>query len=363
MINLTLFERETKLQGFQQQIGDISENSAVRHLIHKFGLKDEDSLKTKEAAENKIKESKEIYPDKEDGEDRDAHGEHIADAVTNHLSNLYPGHKVKKIHLSNKANFSEITNGLHNDDKNTNPSDAVVEMEHPETKEKVFHGISMKSTEKKGGSIGFKNPTPRHMDKEFFEPHGVQTISSMHQDALKKLKEEHPEFAKAKNKAQKKAYMEQNPEFAKKAGERGVETYRNIAAHISNHLTNNILNRNGQHNQEGHDQLKHFIKNRWFNTASSMPYTKITASGSAKKGYGEAKVEDVHDSHVVRLLNHPKSKMRVRNSGVNVHYDIHDPDTNQWHGLAAEQVKASSHFAYTGPRHNIHPPRKNIEQD
>lgn len=356
-------------QGKQQTIGDISENSAARYLLERHGLHKKHKDKHKEFSD-KVKSAKVIHDDPEDSDLRERHGERMGEAIAEHLKTSHPDYDVHDVHDSSKGNFSEITGGEHHDTKHTNPSDLVVELRHKKTGERKFFGASLKST-KGSGDIGFKNPTPKKLDSEL-EKAGYAGLdrNGQHKAALDELFRRHPQLRKIPNKAPKsdpvrenrKATIANNPEIKKDAEEIADENHRSVAKSTHDFLNNNVLNVNDKHNQHGHDVLKkHFLKNV-LNTKSSMPYAKFTANGTGDKA--SAKMEDVAGSHVVGLLKHPKSKMRVRHSdGHNVHYDVQDPDTGHWHGVASEQVKHSSAFGYSSPRHNIHPPQRNIPQD
>lgn len=360
---------EVGQQGKQQTIGDISENSAARYLMNRHGLSEKNPEKAKQFSD-KIESARISHDDEEDSELREHHGNKIGEAISEHIQSSHPDYDISDIHNSNKGNFSEITGGLHNDTAQTNPSDLVIELRHKKTGERKFFGASLKSTKTKG-DIGFKNPTPKKLDS-FLEKNGYSGLdrNSMHKSSLEEFLSLHPHLKSLPNKppksnperANRKAEIASNPEIQSNAKRIADRNHAAVAKRTYEFLHNNVLHVNGEHNQHGHDVLKkHFLQNV-LNTKSSMPYAKFTAMGNKEKG--SVKAEDVAGSNVVRLLQHPKSKMRVRHSGShNVHYDIQDPDSGQWHGVASEQVKHSSAFGYSSPRHNIHPPQANIPQD
>lgn len=366
MNNLIL---EKGQQGKQQTIGDISENAAGKYLMQRHGLGETQPEALKKFSD-KLESSKVAHDDPEDSALREHHGQKMGEAISEHIKNSFPGYNVTGVHNSNKGNFSEITGGVHKDTAHTNPSDLVVELHHPKTGEKKFFGASLKST-KTSGDIGFKNPTPKTLDNHLAKS-GYPGLdrNSMHKSALEKLLSLHPKLRNLPNKAPKsnpdkpnrKETIASDSDVQRDAKQIADENHKNVAKTTADFLTNNVLSKDGNHNQHGHDVLKKHFINNVLNTKSSMPYAKFTAMGNMKSG--SVKSEDVADSHVVGLLHHPKSKMRVRHSGGhNVHYDVQDPDTGKWHGVASEQVKHSSAFGYSSPRHNIHPPQSNIPQD
>jgi hypothetical protein len=339
----------------QMKIGHISENSAIVNLIHLHNLHDshKDLLKS---AQEQLDHHKNTHLSSDDAEDRDEHGRMIAHAISNHISSAYPGFNLKEIHHANYKSTAEITNGLHNDSRVDNPSDIIVKLQHPETGEEVYHGYSLKSTRKKGGHIGFKNPTPKTMDV-----HLGTNRESLHKQALEELFSNYPYLRKLPNKAKddgpsRKTEINNNSPIKDDVKRISQHHFSKIAKHTVDHLNQMLTT------DEGHDRLKQHLKKYYMNSTSSMPYAKVTASGTKKSGMA-VELEDTQNSNVTRLLNHPKSKMRVRHSGNYIKYDIHDPDTNTWHGVANEQVKTSSGFGYSSPRHNIHPPDLQVPQN
>lgn len=352
---MNLIEKEA-LKGSQMGIGHISELSAVRHLIKNNNLTDSHHKELLDVSERNLAGHKQSHISADDADDRDQHGKIMADAIQRHIESAYPGHKISEIHHTNYGSISDVTNGKHNDSRQDNPSDIVIGMKHPKTGETVYHGFSLKSTQKKGGKIGFKNPTPKTMDKEF-----GTSREELHKNAMDEFLNANPHLKKLPNKSSsgnsRKAEINNNDYIKDDVKQISKKHFDNIAKHTTEYLNNNVLT-----NQEGHDKLKHFLKKEYMNTTSSMPYSKITASGTAKSGYHD-EIEDTQNNNVTRLLNHPKSKMRVRNMGSYIKYHIQDPDTKQWHGIANEQVKTSSGFGYSAPRHNIHPPSVSVEQD
>lgn len=347
MENLIL---EDNLKGSQMGIGHISEHSAVSHLIRSNDIEGTHSdLLNK--TENALDKHKSEHSSAEDAKDRDYHGKLMATAINQHIKDTYPGYKVSEVHHTNYGSISDVTKGKHNDSRQENPSDIVVGLKHPTTGETIYHGYSLKSTQKKGGKIGFKNPTPKTMDKYF-----GTSRHEMHQNAMNELLERHPHLKsmpnKSKTKRSRKDEIAENPDIKKSVEEISKKHFHAIAKHTAEHLNNHL-----ESDPNGHKNLKEFLKKHYMNTTSGMPYAKVTASGTKGKGY-DTHLEDVQNSKVTRLLNHPDSKMRVNHSGGIVKYEIHDPETNQWHGVANEQVKTSSGFGYSSGRHNIHPPHR-----
>lgn len=349
-----LIEKEN-LKGSQMGIGHISEHSAVSRLIRHYKLSDDHHQNLLRTTEENLKHHKANHSSQDDAEDRDEHGNHITKAIIEHIHSFYPGHSVSEVHHTNYGSISDVTNGKHKDSRQDNPSDIVVGMKHPKTGETVYHGYSLKSTQKKGGHIGFKNPTPKTMDRELGTRRG-----EMHKEAMEEFFEAHPHLRsmpnKSKTKRSRKDEIVENDAVRESAKNISKKHFHAIAEHTSKHLGEMLKV------PEGHDRLKHFLKRHYMNSTSSMPYSKVTGSGTKKTGYA-AQIEDTQNNHVSRLLSDPHSKMRVKHSGSIIKYEIHDPITKKWHGVANEQVKTSSGFGYSSGRHNIHPPSVNIEND
>lgn len=352
------FKQFLLTEGTQKFAGDVSETIAAASLIHNHIAekykKSEENQNTLEKAHNTfVAAIDKMKP--EDAKNRIQHGHEMAKEIHSHLKSLYPEHDISEVHISNKdGDIAKATKGKYKDSDKVNPSDLTIGLQHKKTKETIYHGISLKSTE--GTSdIGFKNPSPKHMDDAL----GTNTVK-MHHEAQKELEDRHPELKGLPGKStsgekDKKSVIAASEDIQKSAKEIKDKHYAKIRDHIVD-----TLNKHLSKGQEGHNKVKKFLADNYLNSeANTMKYSKVTAMG--KGDNVKTKSEVPSESRVAALLKHPKSKLHVSAGGGNsyIHYHATDPDSGEKVHLFSEQVKTSSGFGYSSARHNIQPPGKN----
>ena len=379
-------------QGTQAFVGAVSETIAAGALIHhhlhpkhaKSDLNQDTMKKVKasyEAAAGKL--------DPEDLENRRQHGHEQAKRIKSHMDEMYPDHEMSEVHHTNiDGAIERATKGKHKDSGLVNPSDLTVGLKHKKTGETIYHGISLKSTKGKG-DIGFKNPSPKHMDENL----GTDTIGhwkEAHDVLNKHINKLHPGFSTLTNDHKKevirklsgnrintdksKAVMNkaEHVKFHEDYNKIKDKTHAKIRDHIVDSLTKTINS-----SPEGHEKVKKFLLNNYLNAskdenkegeAPPMPYSKVTTNGTAKSGV-TSKVELPHESKVANILRDPEARLEVSRAPTGnkyIHYHAHVPqkDANgaitghkRVH-LFSEQVKTSSAFGNSSPRHNIQPPGK-----
>ena len=355
--------KRPSLKGLQQYIGDVSENSAVRNLISMHGLNDTHHTNLEKKSREVQHRASSMLPANV-AEDRIEHGRIMAHAITEHLKTLYPDHEISQVHLTNKAgDISRATGGLHKDSDKENPSDITVGLTNPTTGETIYHGISLKSTETKG-DIGFKNPTPRTMDK-----HLGTNSEKLWKQGLEELNNKLPVLqglpGKSKSGELDRKQVVNDEDNKDLVSQIKKKTHRTVRDAMVNRINDILTKPDGSDSDEGHNKVKQFYAQHYMNTetTNTMPYSKVTAFGTKEKGIS-SKTEVPRESFINSLMKHPDSRIRVRpagNDGVQVH--IHDPETGSWHHAFTEQVKSSSGFGYSSPRHNIQPPGKSKLED
>jgi len=356
-------------EGVQTFIGHASEGAAALSLLDRHvdpkHHGSEANMATRSKANAMIEKARAaLSPD--EFATRISHGHAMADEMHKHMQELYPEHEIHEVHITNKdGDIKKATRGKHNDSDKINPSDVTVGLIRKKNKSKaiseaagssdddvIHHGFSLKSTQG-SGDIGFKNPSPTHMDREL----GTNVIS-MFKGAQEELETHHPELKglpdKSNSKLSKADIIKGSPEVKKTAKMVADKHYAKIRDHVVETLNGHLKS------EEGHERVKAFLRNNYLNADSnSMPYSKVTAMGTAKKGV-KAKTEIVSESRTAALLKDPRTRIHVSKGGGNsyIHYHATDPDTGEKVHLFSEQVKTSSGFGYSSPRHNIQPPGK-----
>jgi hypothetical protein len=398
MITLEKFkilnEEKVSGQGTQQSVGAVTETIAAAALIHHhIDKKHFNRPENKETVES----ARKTYLgaagrlSKEDLENRKNHGFEQAKKIRSHLEELYPDHEMVEVHhTATQGGIEKATKGKHKDSNLVNPSDVTVGLQHKKTGEMVYHGVSLKSTQKKTGDIGFKNPTPRHMDEAL----GSNTMGlwkKAHDDLHKHVDKLHPGFSTKTNEEKKEilrklsgnrinkdkgASESKNPkhiQFAQDYENIKSKTHARIRNHIVDHLQGMI-----DSGEQGHQKVKKFLLNNYLNANNEegenhsetppMPYSKVTTNGTAKTGI-TSKVEVPHSSKVAHILRDPETKLQVSRAPTGdkyIHYHAHIPQKDakgkvtghkRIH-LFSEQIKTSSAFGNSSPRHNIQPPGK-----
>ena len=391
-----LIEAEKKVsgQGTQQAVGAVTETIAAAALIHrhidKKHFKKPENQETIQTA-RKTYETAAPRLSLEDLENRKTHGFEQAKRIKSHLGELYPDHEIEEAHhTATQGGIERATKGKHKDSNLVNPSDVTVGLRHKKTGEMIYHGLSLKSTQKAKGDIGFKNPSPRHMDAAL----GTQTTKlweKAHKDLHDYVHQHDKRFGSMTNNERKEALRklsgnrvnrnkEQNisnnkkhQEFAENYEKIKSKTHARIRNHIVDHLQGMINS-----GAKGHQQVKHFLLHNYLNAGEKdgegesdtppMPYSKVTTNGTAKTGV-TSKVEVPHQSKVAGILRDPETRLEVSRAPTGdkyIHYHAHVPQKNakgkiighrRVH-LFSEQVKTSSAFGNSSPRHNIQPPGK-----
>lgn len=391
-----LIEAEKKVsgQGTQQAVGAVTETIAAAALIHrhidKKHFKKPENQETIQTA-RKTYETAAPRLSLEDLENRKTHGFEQAKKIKSHLGELYPDHEIEEAHhTATQGGIERATKGKHKDSNLVNPSDVTVGLRHKKTGEMLYHGLSLKSTQKAKGDIGFKNPSPRHMDAAL----GTQTTKlweKAHKDLHDYVHQHDKRFGSMTNNERKEALRklsgnrinrnkEQNisnnkkhQEFAENYEKIKSKTHARIRNHIVDHLQGMINS-----GAKGHQQVKHFLLHNYLNAGEKdgegesdtppMPYSKVTTNGTAKTGV-TSKVEVPHQSKVAGILRDPETRLEVSRAPTGdkyIHYHAHVPQKNakgkiighrRVH-LFSEQVKTSSAFGNSSPRHNIQPPGK-----
>lgn len=391
-----LIEAKEKIsgQGTQQSVGAVTETIAAAALIHKHIDKKHFNLPENQET---LKRAKNVYDtasprlDAEDLENRKNHGFAQAERIKSHVAELYPNHEIVEVHHTNVDGAIErATKGKHKDSGLTNPSDVTLGLREKKTGKMIYHGVSLKSTQKKEGDIGFKNPSPRHMDTAL----GTQTTKlweKAHKDLHDFVHQHDNRFGAMTNAEKKEALrrlsgnrinrdknqpISNNPkhqEFAENYEKIKSKTHARIRDHIVGHLQGMI-----ESGEEGHQRVKHFLLHNYLNAGEKegegesetppMPYSKVTTNGTAKTGI-KSKVEVPHESKVASILRDPETRLEVSKAPTGdkyIHYHAHVPQrdangkvigTRRVH-LFSEQVKTSSAFGNSSPRHNIQPPGK-----
>jgi hypothetical protein len=340
------------LKGLQHHIGTISEVSAAANLVHLHKLHDTHKELLDHANTTHTASAKHLPS--ETAHERTMHGFHMAHAITHHLAEKYPDHQISEVHVTTKnGDIGRATKGKHSDNALENPSDLTVGLRHKKTGEMIYHGLSLKSSEK--GDIGFKNPTPKHMDKAL-----GTNADAMHTEGHNKFAEQNG-ISKLPNKStngtpDKKQAIEKTPGLKEKAKAHFGEVFKNVRDHMVKHLSSHLSS------DEGQEKVKGFYAKNYMNNEhkpGAMPYSKITAMGGEKKGYS-VKVDEPSENHAAKLLSDKKTKLTVHPSGNNyIHVIAHHPDHEEPIHLFSEQVKTSSGAGYSSARHNIQPPSKN----
>ena len=391
-----LIEAEKKVsgQGTQQAVGAVTETIAAAALIHrhidKKHFKKPENQETIQTA-RKTYETAAPRLSSGDLENRKTHGFEQAKRIKSHLGELYPDHEIEEAHhTATQGGIDRATKGKHKDSNLVNPSDVTVGLRHKKTGEMLYHGLSLKSTQKAKGDIGFKNPSPRHMDAAL----GTQTTKlweKAHKDLHDYVHQHDKRFGSMTNNERKEALRklsgnrvnrnkEQNisnnkkhQEFAENYEKIKSKTHARIRNHIVDHLQGMINS-----GAKGHQQVKHFLLHNYLNAGEKdgegesdtppMPYSKVTTNGTAKTGV-TSKVEVPHQSKVAGILRDPETRLEVSRAPTGdkyIHYHAHVPQKNakgkiigyrRVH-LFSEQVKTSSAFGNSSPRHNIQPPGK-----
>jgi hypothetical protein len=390
-----LIEKEEKVsgQGTQQSVGAVTETIAAAALIHKH--LHPKHFKRPENQET-LTRAKSVYDtasprlSKDDLENRKNHGFAQAERIKSHLGELYPDHELVEVHHTNvDGAIEKATKGKHKDSGLLNPSDVTIGLRHKKTGKMIYHGISLKSTQKAKGDIGFKNPSPKHMDAAL----GSSTTKlwqQAHDDLHKHVNKIMPGFSSMTNNEKKEALRKlsgnrinrdkSKPISPKPEHEAFHQQYEKIKsdshARIRNHIVDHLQ---GMINSgpEGHQKVKDFLLNNYLNAGGKddepsetppMPYSKVTTNGTAKTGI-TSKVEVPHESKVSNLLRDPETRLEVSRAPTGdkyIHYHAHVPQKDTKGSvtghkrvhLFSEQVKTSSAFGNSSPRHNIQPPGK-----
>lgn len=339
------------LKGLQHHLGTVSEVSAAANLVHFHNLHGthKDLLDTA----NKTHSESSKYLPPEVTHERTMHGFHMAHAITEHLKEKYPDHEIHEVHITTKnGDIARATKGRHNDSALNNPSDITIGLKHKKTGEIIHHGVSLKSSE--GGDIGFKNPTPKHMDQAL-GTNADAMHTAAHDAFAKKHKIDHLPNKSTNNGPDKKSYLENNPKAKEDAKAHFGAAFKQIRDHIVHHVSNHLAT------DEGQEKVKKFYADNYMNSSStkdSMPYSKATAMGNQKKGYS-VKMDEPSNNYAANLLKDKKTKLTVHPAGNNyVHVVAHHPDHEEPIHLFSEQVKTSSGAGYSGARHNIQPASK-----
>lgn len=391
-LNPKLVPKETG-QGSQQAVGAVTETIAAGALLHHH--MDPKHFNKPENQET-LKNVKDVYESSAhrlsaaDLENRKNHGYEQARKIKEHLGEMYPEHDIEEVHHTAKeGGIGRATKGKHNDTALSNPSDLTVGLRNRNTGEMIYHGISLKSTQKAKGDIGFKNPSPRHMDEAL----GSNTTGLWKEanDTLNKHVEKyHKGFSNLTNKDRKEVLRKlsgnrvntdrdqkitnkkEHEKFAQEYNDIKNKTHAKIRNHIVDHLQKTINS-----GEEGHQKVKDFLLKNYLNAGneeegpsdkSPMPYSKVTTNGTAKTGIS-SKVEIPHTSKVASVLRDPDTKLEVSKAPTGdkyIHYHAQVPQKDE-NGkvkgyrrvhLFSEQVKTSSAFGNSSPRHNIQPPGK-----
>ena len=393
--NNFLTEKAEKVsgQGTQQSVGAVTETIAAAALIHHH-LHPKHFNKPEN--QETLKRAKSVYDtaaprlDKEDLQNRTNHGFAQAERIKQHMQDMYPDHEITEVHHTNiEGAIERATKGKHKDSALVNPSDVTVGLRHKKTGQMVYHGISLKSTQKTKGDIGFKNPSPKHMDAAL-GTRTTQLWQQAHDDLHKHVNKLHPGFSSLTNNEKKEALRklsgnrvnrDRNEEIsADPAHEKFHQQYEKIKAqtharirdHIVDHLQGMIHS-----GEDGHRKVKDFLLNNYLNAGGKddepsdtppMPYSKVTTNGTAKSGI-TSKVEVPHESKVANLLRDPETRLEVSKAPTGdkyIHYHAHVPQKDAKGNITgykrvhlfSEQVKTSSAFGNSSPRHNIQPPGK-----
>ena len=393
--NIFLTEKAEKVsgQGTQQSVGAVTETIAAAALIHHH-LHPKHFNKPEN--QETLKRAKSVYDtaaprlDKEDLQNRTNHGFAQAERIKQHMQDMYPDHEITEVHHTNiEGAIERATKGKHKDSALVNPSDVTVGLRHKKTGQMVYHGISLKSTQKTKGDIGFKNPSPKHMDAAL-GTRTTQLWQQAHDDLHKHVNKLHPGFSSLTNNEKKEALRklsgnrvnrDRNEEIsADPAHEKFHQQYEKIKAQTHARIRNHIVDHlQGMINsgEDGHRKVKDFLLNNYLNAGGKddepsdtppMPYSKVTTNGTAKSGI-TSKVEVPHESKVANLLRDPETRLEVSKAPTGdkyIHYHAHVPQKDAKGNITgfkrvhlfSEQVKTSSAFGNSSPRHNIQPPGK-----
>jgi hypothetical protein len=322
-------------QGTQQSVGAVTETIAAAALIHKH-LHPKHFNKPEN--QETLTRAKSVYDtaspklSKEDLENRKNHGFAQAERIKSHMAELYPDHEITEVHHTNiEGAIEKATKGKHKDSALVNPSDVTVGLRHKKTGKMIYHGISLKSTQKAKGDIGFKNLSPKHMDSAL----GTNTTGlwqQAHDDLHKHVNKLMPGFSSMTNNEKKVALRklsgnrinrDKNQEISSDPNhEKFHQQYLNIKSktharirdHIVEHLQNTINS-----GEDGHRKVKDYLLNNYLNSGNNndepsdtppMPYSKVTTNGNARTGI-TSKVEVPHESKVANLLKDNETRLKV----------------------------------------------------
>ena len=348
----------------QSYRADIEEASTVLHLLDHIeeNHKKENRQMTKEDldfhneskehATSKLKSSLDNLTAKkgglEAGEIAKSKGVLAAKAVIEHHQKENPNTKIVRVRLSTKnGDISKATRGQHNDTNTQNNADFVVgRRNHSDGHHGsiTYTGYSAK-TSLKGKNDGLLNPTPRRHDK-FFKDTKISRMwksAKSQRDALVSIF--HPGFSKLPNNS--KSGKKSKKDVISNLSVHGLQTMLSkLQDSHHNRIRDRIVKKFNAHSDR-QAVKEHFSK---YFGGPTMSVHKIETKGSSSDKIKAKIIADPYSEHK-RMLSHPESVITLHPSGTGG-FIVRAKLGNKTMDLIREQVKTSSGFGYSGPRHN-----------
>ena len=347
----------------QSYRADIEEASTVLHLLDHIeeNHKKENRQMTKEDldfhnesrqhATSKLMSSLANLTAKQGGlaaaETSKSKGVLAAKSVIEYHQKEHPNTKIVSARLSTNGEISTATRGTHKDTRAQNNSDFVIgSRNHSDGHHGsiTYTGYSAK-TSLKGTNDGLLNPTPRRHDRFF----GDTKISRMWRSAKSHVNTLvdifHPGFSKLPNKS--KSGKKSKKDVISNLSMHGLQTMLSkLQDSHHNRIRNRIVKKFNAHSDR-QAVKQHFLK---YFGGPTMSVHKIETKGSSSDKIKAKVIADPYSEHK-RMLSHPESVISLHPAG-NGSFIVRATLGNKTMDLIREQVKTSSGFGYSAPRHN-----------
>ena len=358
-----LIEMAKKRENTQSFRADIEEAAAVLHLLGHIEdnhakenrtMTEEDLAfhnESKDHATSKLISSWDRLIAKEGGlvaaETAKSKGILAAKKVIEYQKKEHPETRIVSVRLTTKnGDILKATRGSHNDTNNENNADFIVgRRNHSDGHHGsiTYTGYSAK-TSLKGKNLGLLNPTPKRHDQFF----GDVEISDMWRSAISQrntlVDASNPGFSKLPDKSSRK------------------HSKKDVITNLSTHDRTALTALQNSHHNRIRDRIiikynahidpqavkRHFLG---YFGGPTMPVHKIETRGSSSDDIKAKVIPDPY-SKQKRMLAHPDSIISFHPAG-NGGFVVRAKLGKETMDVIREQVKTSSAFGYSGPRHNV----------
>ena len=270
-----------------------------------------------------------------------------AKSVIEYHQKEHPNTKIVSVRMSTKnGEISTATRGQHKDTSTQNNADFVVgRRNHSDGHHGsiTYTGYSAK-TSLSGTNTGLLNPSPRRHDRFFGDTKISRMWRSAKSHANKLVSVIHPGFSSLPNKS--KSGKQSKKDIISNLSVHGRAMLSKLQDFHYNRIRDRIVKKFNAHSDR-QAVKEHFSK---YFGGPTMSVHKIETKGSSSDKIKAKIIADPYSEHK-RMLSHPESVITLHPTGNGI-FIVRAKLGNKTMDLIREQVKTSSGFGYSTPRHN-----------